>query len=189
MVNLKLQQRAAFFVLMVICAPYTLAADIDAGKNKAAMCQGCHGAKGVSINPMWPSLAAQQPTYLESQMKAFKSGDRKNTIMKGIATALNTQDMENLAAYFSSQSAKSAGGDANLAKKGKSKVAVCMGCHGSNLQGRNTFPRLASQHSLYLAKQLNDFKNGVRVGGPMGAMAKGLSEEDIKEISAYLGTL
>jgi cytochrome c553 len=36
-------------------------------------------------------------------LSEYKSGARKNPIMKGFAAGLSTQDMEDLAAYFSSQ--------------------------------------------------------------------------------------
>ncbi len=189
MIILKSQYIAILFVLLGLFSQNIIAADIEAGKNKAAMCQGCHGVNGNSSNSAWPNLAGQQANYLENQLKAFKSGTRNNPIMKGIATGLNEKDIENVAAFFASQPPKSAGGDAFLAKKGKGKVTMCMGCHGNNLQGRNTFPRLAGQYPQYLAKQLAAFKNGERKGGPMGTIAKNLSAQDIKEITAYIGSL
>ncbi len=176
-------------VFLVFFSPTGSAADIKAGQNKSTMCQGCHGINGVSTNPTWPSLAGQQRSYLEKQLQAFRSGTRKNPVMNGLATGLSDQDIENLSAFYASQSSKSAGADPALAKKGKAKVAMCLGCHGNQAQGRGQFPKLAGQHPQYLAKQLNDFKNGRRKAGPMEAMAKNLSEQDIREISAYLGSL
>lgn len=178
-----------FSTALALFAPQAGAADIEAGKNKASMCAGCHGADGVSKSPLFPSLAGQTPMYLENQLKAFKSGSRANPTMKGMAAGLSNDDIKNLAAYFASLPGKSAGGDTELAAQGKDKVAMCLGCHGNKAQGRAQFPKLAGQQPQYLAKQLTDFKNGDRKGGPMGAMAKNLSEQDIKEIAAYLGSL
>lgn len=175
--------------MFALFTPHAGAADIEAGKNKAAACSGCHGPAGVSNNPMFPILAGQSAMYLESQLKAYKSGSRTNPMMNGMAAGLSNDDIKNLAAYFASVSGKSAGGDAEVAKQGQEKVAMCLGCHGNKAQGRAQFPKLAGQHPQYLAKQLNDFKNGDRKGGPMGAMAKNLSDQDIKAISAYLGSL
>ena len=189
MTTLNVKQIAVFSVLLGFFSPYVGAADVDAGKNKASMCVGCHGAEGVSSNPMFPSLAGQSAMYLENQLKAFKSGSRVNPMMQGMAAGLTNEDMKNLAAYFASLPGKSAGGDGELAKQGKDKVAMCLGCHGNNAQGRGQFPKLAGQHPQYLAKQLTAFKQGERTGGPMGAMSKNLSEQDINEISAYLGSL
>ena len=42
--------------------PAIAAGDADAGAAKAAVCAACHGPKGISSNPLWPSLAGQQQT-------------------------------------------------------------------------------------------------------------------------------
>ena len=77
------------------------AADVAEGKKKAAMCVGCHGAQGVSMNPEWPNIAGQKDKYLMNQLKAFRGGVRKNPLMTPIAASLSDADIENLAAYFS----------------------------------------------------------------------------------------
>ena len=79
-----------------------LAGDAAAGKAKAASCAGCHGANGVSNNPMWPNLAGQQLGYLVKQIKAFRDGTRSDPMMSPMAKPLSDADIENLAAYFSS---------------------------------------------------------------------------------------
>ncbi len=165
------------------------AADLNAGEKKAATCLGCHGPKGKSSNAQWPNLAAQQSTYLINQMNAFKSGTRSNPMMQSMAANLSNDDIDNLAAYFSSQPPVSAGGDPDLAKTGKAKASMCFGCHGSAAAGNGQFPRLAGQHPEYLIKQLNSFKAGVRKNGPMQAVAGSLSEDEIKSLAAYFGSL
>ncbi|MDD1620500.1 MAG: cytochrome c4 [Methylococcaceae bacterium] len=178
------------FALMLCLFASTLnAADIAAGKSRAETCQGCHGNAGVSNNSLWPNLAGQPAIYLEAQLKKFKSGTRDNPTMKPIAEALSDADIQNLAAYFASLPAKSSGGDATLAKAGKDQVPQCMGCHGNKLQGQGQFPRLAGQHPQYLAKQLSDFKSGSRNSSTMNAIAKTLTEDNIKAIATYLGSL
>ncbi|MGD0961821.1 MAG: c-type cytochrome [Methylomonas sp.] len=164
------------------------AADAVAGKNRAAVCQGCHGPAGVSENNLFPNLAGQNPAYLEAQLNNFKSGARDNQMMRPIADGLTEPDIRNLAAYFAGLPAKSAGGDISLAKAGKDKAGMCMGCHGQNLLGNIQTPGLAGQHPEYLAKQMNDFKSGARKSGQMNMIAKSLSDGDIKAISAFLGS-
>ncbi|MFC6441443.1 cytochrome c [Bowmanella sp. JS7-9] len=78
------------------------AGDVAAGKAKAAVCAACHGANGISQIPMYPNLAGQKEQYLQLQLKAFRSGERKNAIMSGQAAALSDADIDNLAAYFAS---------------------------------------------------------------------------------------
>ena len=78
------------------------AADAAAGKAKAAVCAACHGAAGVSPNPLWPNLAGQKDQYMIKQLKAFRDGIRKDPLMSAQAAPLTDADIENLAAYFSS---------------------------------------------------------------------------------------
>jgi len=165
------------------------AADISAGEQKAANCMGCHGPNGKSSSAQWPNLAAQQSTYLVNQLNAFKTGSRNNPMMQSMAANLSDDDINNLAAYYSSQPPVSAGGDPNLAKTGQTKASMCLGCHGSTAEGNGQFPRLAGQHPGYLAKQLSSFKEGVRKNGHMQAIAGTLSEEDMKAIATYFGSL
>jgi cytochrome c553 len=76
-----------------------------------------------------------------------------------------------------------------LAKTGQAKASMCLGCHGSSAEGNGQFPRLAGQHPGYLVKQLSSFKEGVRKNGHMQAIAGTLSEDDMKALAAYFGSL
>jgi len=78
------------------------AADVDAGKAKAAVCAACHGANGISVIPDYPNLAGQKVKYLQSAIKAYRDGERKNPIMSPMAAGLTDTDVENIAAYFAS---------------------------------------------------------------------------------------
>tara|TARA_Y100001963_G_scaffold96375_1_gene132694 strand:- start:3829 stop:4134 length:306 start_codon:yes stop_codon:yes gene_type:complete len=78
------------------------AADLDAGKAKAAVCAACHGANGISVIPDYPNLAGQKVKYLQSAIKAYRDGERKNPIMSPMAAGLTDTDVENIAAYFAS---------------------------------------------------------------------------------------
>ncbi len=78
------------------------AADLAAGKEKAATCVGCHGENGRAANPQWPNLAGQNKEYLIKQLKDFKAGLRKNDLMSPMAQSLSDEDVENVAAWFSS---------------------------------------------------------------------------------------
>lgn len=88
---------------LLLAAPLTHAADIEAGKAKVAtVCAACHGAAGVSVSESIPNLAAQRAGYIENQLKAFKDGSRKAPIMNAIAAQLSPDDVANVAAYFAS---------------------------------------------------------------------------------------
>ena len=81
------------------------AADLEAGKKKAAeVCAACHGPDGNKPSaPDQPILAGQHQDYLERALTDYKIGRRNNPIMKGFAGQLSKQDIEDLAAWFSSQ--------------------------------------------------------------------------------------
>ena len=78
----------------------------DKGKEKAAqVCGACHGPEGNKPSaPDQPVLAGQYPDYLVHALGEYKSGKRTNPIMHGFASQLSEKDMEDLAAWFSSQS-------------------------------------------------------------------------------------
>lgn len=76
----------------------------EAGKAKAALCAACHGPNGISINPLWPSLAGQQPVYLAKQIRAFRDGERVEPTMQPFVVNLTDQDVEDIAAYYATLS-------------------------------------------------------------------------------------
>jgi cytochrome c553 len=76
------------------------AGNAAAGKDKSAVCAGCHGDKGQGITPN-PALAGKPEADLVKVLKDFKSG-RANSVMHGLAASLSDQDIENLAAYYAS---------------------------------------------------------------------------------------
>jgi len=79
-----------------------MAGDAKAGKVKSSSCTSCHGANGVSNNPMYPNLAGQKEKYLAKALKAYKTGARKDAMMNSLAASLSDADIDNIAAYFSS---------------------------------------------------------------------------------------
>src|SRR5476651_1782999 len=89
--------------LAVLAAPFSQAADVEAGRAKVAVvCAACHGPAGVSVSESIPNLAAQRAGYIEAQLKALKDGTRKAPIMNAIAAQLSAEEMANVAAYFAS---------------------------------------------------------------------------------------
>ena len=174
------------------------AGSIEKGKAKSAMCIGCHGPNGQAGNPMWPNLAGQSAGYIVKQLSDFKSGARSEPMM-ALAAGLTKDDMENLAAYFSSLAPKKgAASNKALAQKGerlyrggnaKTKVAACMACHGPSGQGISpNYPAVSGQNAAYAEKQLKAFKDGVRNNDNkvMTGVAFSMSLEEIKAVSEYM---
>lgn len=76
------------------------------GEKISSRCTPCHGKNGISTYETWPNLAGQKISYIIIQLKNFKSGFRKNSMMEPLAKALNDQQMADLAVYFNSVGAK-----------------------------------------------------------------------------------
>ncbi|HEY8742548.1 cytochrome c [uncultured Ralstonia sp.] len=94
-------------------AASAFAADIqgnaDAAKTKVAMCVGCHAIPDykASFPEVYrvPYLGGQNAKYIESALHAYQKGDRKHPTMRAIAGSLTDQDIADLAAYYSAQTA------------------------------------------------------------------------------------
>ena len=73
-------------------------------ENAHALCIGCHGIPGykTAFPDVYhvPKIAGQQPGYIISALKAYKSGERSHPSMRGIAASLSEEDMKQLADYY-----------------------------------------------------------------------------------------
>ena len=201
----KLLLNAAVLMSIVVSSNAIAAGDAAAGKSKSAVCSACHGAEGISNLAENPNLAGQVPGYIAAQLAAFKSGDRKNAIMAGQVAALSPDDMADLDAYYASMvpnvEVKLTEDDKVLAEAGEAVyrggfaergISACMSCHGPTGHGiPKNYPRVSAQHKAYLEKALLDYKKGDRVGynGIMHSISFGLSEQQIKELAAYMAGL
>jgi len=90
-------------VLAVAAQSALAGGNAAAGKQKSQTCAACHGKTGNSQNAQYPKLAGQYESYIYHALKSYKSGARQNPIMSGMVSNLSDQDMQDLAAYFSSQ--------------------------------------------------------------------------------------
>lgn len=69
-------------------------------------CVVCHGADGVSRQPLWPNLAGLSGNYLEQAVKSYRDGGRKNKLMSAMASGLTDINAANVAAYYSNLSCR-----------------------------------------------------------------------------------
>jgi cytochrome c553 len=160
---------------------------VEAGKAIAAGCGGCHGENGVGKIPGMPSLVGQDPKYLVAAMKEYQTGQRKDDMMKSLIAPLGDADMKNVALYYALQKAERAQtpspGDQ---AKGKTAGAPCAGCHGAQSANATTVnPNLAGQDAEYLAAATRAYKDGTRSDETMKSLVAALSEDTIRDISAY----
>jgi cytochrome c553 len=194
-------------VLAIILMSVGLASMAQAGGNAAAgekivtgVCAACHGADGNSVITTNPKLAQQHPEYIAKQLANFKSGERKNAIMSGMAAALSTEDMANVAAYFGAQKGKVGSAKTNAAgslgekiyRGGIASVGVpaCASCHGATGAGIPVqFPRLSGQHAEYVVTQLKAFYTGERANDNakvMRMIAAKLSDAEMAAVADYI---
>jgi cytochrome c553 len=101
----RLPALLAAAVVTMTATNLALAGDPAKGKEKSAVCAACHGVDGNSAAPDFPKLAGQYRDYLAITMQHYKSGKRKNPIMAPMAANLTPEDIADLAAYFSIQTA------------------------------------------------------------------------------------
>jgi cytochrome c553 len=159
------------------------------------VCARCHGPTGNSTNPDFPILAGQSARYIFLELRDFKAGRRSDSRMSPIAAELSPEDMQNVAEYFAAQQPVLPGfkADESQIDAGRRKVAavLCTMCHLGGFTGQNEIPRVAGQHHQYIVKQLEDFRARRRTNdaGNMAAVTRGLSDEDIKDLAAYIANL
>lgn len=179
------------------------AGDAAAGQTKSAVCAACHGVDGNSMVPNWPKLAGQHASYITKQLADFKAGGRTDPTMSPMAAPLSDQDVADLAAYFSSQKVTIGTANAEKAALGKKLylggdsakgISACMACHGPNGAGNPgaKFPAVQGQQSMYVVKQLQDFRSGTRKNDPakmMSSIAAKMSDAEIEAVAEYIAGL
>lgn len=164
------------------------------------VCGTCHGVTGNSAQPKYPRLAGQNANYLAAQLRAFRAQTRGDPdaigYMWGMASQLDDDTIQALAAYYAAQKAEpSAGGAAPESSRGREiyekgvaaqGVPACSSCHGPDAHGTADFPRLAGQHSQYVLKQLASFQSNMRNVAIMHGVAQNLNLADMDAVAAFL---
>ena len=90
--------------LLALAVPAAAASgDAEVGRKKSAPCAACHGANGVSPSGAFPNLAGQYEDYLQTALRHYQNGKRKNPIMEAQVKTLTHKDVLDLAAFFASQ--------------------------------------------------------------------------------------
>ncbi|WKJ89543.1 c-type cytochrome [Methylomonas montana] len=168
------------------------------GQELAKTCAACHGDKGISVSPTYPSLAGQLPTYLYKQLQDYANGDRQDPMMGSIAKGFSKQDNADLAAWFGSQAPAFQSRSPmvyeqaeNLVKNGNNERVLppCEVCHGSSGKGQEMdMPALSGQNAAYTSASLKAFKSGARrndIYSRMRLIAESLTDQEIEELGFY----
>jgi cytochrome c553 len=196
----------------------------DSGKTSYATCIACHGLEGEGNKLLnAPKIAGLQDWYIARQLHSFKKGVRGShekdvygMQMRPMAMALADDDtINNVALYVStfkekaqpaiSQTAKISTAESasvsvtSSTENGKNLYGVCASCHGPDGGGNKALnaPRISGQKAWYVARQLANFKSGIRgshekdiYGQQMRPMSMTLANDQmIADVSDYVSTL
>jgi cytochrome c553 len=172
------------------------------GQTKTVACAACHGPDGNSATPTWPSLAGQHARYTVNQLNAYKDGERLDPGMRGFASTLSDDDMQDIAAWYASQAPAPKGADPALISLGEQiyrggipdrGIAACIACHGPSGQGNAlaAYPRVSHQHAPYLAATLRAYAAGERrsdasMNQMMRNVAELLLDDEIDALASYM---
>ena len=169
-------------------------------------CGECHGLEGAGNQIKFPRLAGQKPEYIVKQLHDFRKGLRTNDggQMQKTATEVREEDYPRIAAWFAGQTPPwpkptlDAPLDDARARQlsfiGTPDVGACLSCHSATAPGLHDEaiigPRIAGQHDYYIAKQLREYRAGLRKGSDPGQVmtriARKLSDADIVELAVFL---
>ena len=172
----------------------------------ATACMACHGMDGMGVAPAgFPRLAGLSADYLSKQLRDFREGSRVSPVMQPLASALTSDEIRSVTkalaampaptapAVSRSQVVKSVGQSLALRGAWERNIPECVSCHGPGGAGvGSAFPPLANQPALYLAGQLNAWREGLRRNDPsdlMGHIAKAMTAEEVKAVAEYFATL
>jgi len=162
--------------------------------NLSNNCAGCHGTNGYSAKPM-PIIAGLSQPYFSRVMRQFKNGERPSTIMGRLAKGYTDAEIDEMAAFFSSQIWKSPEQELNPAKIAKGREIheeKCAVCHRDNGRFQNAeTPRIAGQWSHYLEFVLQEYW---RVGRKMPnrfmtIVVQPLTTSDISALSQFYASV
>src|SRR5262249_11861943 len=169
----------------------SVAADLEAGRHKAAACVACHGPDGNSTNPVVPTLAGQVATYLHWQLLLYRDKRRADPQMAPIAATLSETDMADLPPFFASPRrppAPPTPADPARADAGRrlAETYHCNDCHGREFAGRDYAPRLRGLSREYLLAQMRGFKARTRgdLDGAMTQAAQPVAHADLQPLPA-----
>jgi cytochrome c553 len=157
--------------------------DPQAGEPLTAVCGSCHGARGISRDPMVPNLAGQEPTYLVNAIKAYRSKERSHEDM---VADKSDREIESIAAFYAVQAA---GSMTETGEQSDEVIAKCERCHGRAAgESSMVVPTLNGQQQEYLLRVMKQYRDGERGSSMMHKMSFGYSDQLLEEIASYYAT-
>ena len=179
--------------------------DVEAGKQKIAMCIGCHGIPGYQASfpevHKVPMISGQSAKYISAALVAYQKGERKHPTMRGIAESLSEKDIADVSAYYEQHGKTGAELPAKPSREPSVQVAellkkgACVSCHGDNFAKPidPSYPKIAGQHADYLFVALKSYKETGknayvgRSNGVMAGVVGQFSNDELKALAQYIG--
>jgi len=155
--------------------------DAAAGEPGSAMCGGCHGAHGVSVDAATPSLAGQDAEYLVKATKAYRT-TRKNWGMQRYIAGLSDKDIDNIAAFYASRSPKAAD---TVPTSTQELAAKCDRCHDQDATPTMAAPKMKGQDKDYLVMALRAYRDDKRESSTMHRMSFPYSNAIIESLASW----
>jgi cytochrome c553 len=180
---------AAVWVLAALCSGAALA---QPGRERLAVCGGCHGPNGQSAIAGTPSLAGQPKLFIENQLVIMREGLRDVPAMKPFVADLKDTDISALATHYAALPAKASAAptQADKAKAGAALAQrlLCNTCHLPDYAGQQQVPRLAAQDETYLAQSMKQFRDHPGPGRDtiMAATLRGLTDDELAQLAHFL---
>lgn len=153
----------------LIAAAFTMAGgvqaqDVPSPQMLGQTCAACHGPNGSSVG-ITPSIAGMPAEYFVETMQAFRSGERKATVMDRIAKGYTDAELEAMGSYFAEQKVvpQRQAFSAEKARLGRTlHEDACEKCHEDGGRKGEDGGVLAGQSMLYLQYSMEDFAAGDR---------------------------
>jgi len=156
--------------------------DARVGEPLAAVCGGCHGMAGVSVDSSTPSLAGQDEQYLVEAIKAYRTS-RKRENMRVYITGLNDRQIGDIAAFYAMQPSKAQERGETLVQEYTDR---CNRCHAPGVENPSmAIPRIRGQDKDYLVMALRAYRDDRRESTTMHKMSLPYGDSIIESIAAY----
>lgn len=180
--NLELENLALYFASQTPVKRGAPAhGDAAAGEPATALCGGCHGSNGVSVDAATPSLAGQDAQYLVKAIKSYRT-TRKNWGMQRYVAGLSDKDIDNIAAYYASQAPKAAD---QVPTSTQELAAKCDRCHDQDASPTMAAPKMKGQDKDYLVMALRAYRDDKRESSTMHRMSFPYSNAIIDSLASW----
>jgi cytochrome c553 len=162
------------------------------------VCSACHGFAGNSRGNTVPILAGIDAAYFKKAIADYAGGLRPSPEMEPYAKMVVQSGVDDIAAFFASQTRQPTpiGADPAAVQRGRVAAAACGVCHGANGRGDRVklIPDITGQPPGYLRNQLLLFKQDQRSPGnaelkAVKALIQTLPDETLADLAAYYSTL